>query len=252
MLIDTTHFQRNEEMRNFSAILCAAAIACCSNAFAAKQHLITAERQQQLTAEQVLTKLQKGNQRYVNGTNVVYNQKTLSKLAAQHGQAPLAFIFSCVDSRSIPEAVFDQPKGSLFVSRIAGNVIGPDVLGSMEFAAKYAGSKLVVIMGHTRCGAVAGSCSGVNTPPHLDGLLAKIKPAVDQYKQQNKGKVDCANMTDVDGIAKQNVLDQMQDLMKDCPALSEMVTSKQIMLVGAMHDLKTGKVSFFDINGKNI
>lgn len=218
----------------------------------ATKHLVTTELQNKLSAKDALNLLKKGNQRYLSGTTVTYNQHELGKLTGKKGQAPYAFIFSCVDSRSIPEVVFDQPLGALFVSRIAGNVISTDVLGSMEFATKYAGTKLVVIMGHTKCGAVAGACSAVDKPPQLGALLSKIQPAVQQYTQQHKKKPDCGNTTQVDSIAKQNVLKQMQALHQNSPALADMISKNKIMLVGAMHNIKTGKVDFFDKDGKAV
>lgn len=215
------------------------------------QHFVSSAKQQQLSAQQVLQTLEQGNQRYVSGKTIHYNQRNLGNLASKKGQAPLAFVFNCVDSRSVPEVIFNQPVGSLFVSRIAGNVIDNHVLGSMEFATKYAGSKLVVVMGHTQCGAVAGACKGVKNPEKLKGLLNKIKPAVKQVAEKNGHKPTC-NDKEVNQIAKQNVIDQMHALVKDSPTLGKMVKDKKIMLVGAMHNLTTGKVQFFNSSGKKI
>ncbi|MDF1760834.1 MAG: carbonic anhydrase [Coxiellaceae bacterium] len=243
-------------MRNLLTILSATVLSCSvASLYAADQakpanpHLVTAETQKTLSAEDVLTQLKQGNQRYTKGETVKYNQRQLSQLASHKGQAPYAFIFNCVDSRSVPEVVFDQPVGAMFVSRIAGNVIGTDVLGSMEFSTKYAGSKLVVIMGHTQCGAVAGACSKVNKPAQLNKLLMKIDPAVQQIAKQHKAPLDCKNMTEVNQIAKQNVLNQMRALLQNSKSLAKMVDQHKILLVGAMHDIKTGQVDFFNIDG---
>ncbi|MDF1654635.1 MAG: carbonic anhydrase [Coxiellaceae bacterium] len=245
-------------MRKLTTILSAAVLSCAAASLFAteqakpsNQHLVTADIQKTLPATDALNRLKKGNQRYASGTTVKYNQRQLSQLASQKGQAPYAFIFNCVDSRSVPEVIFDQPVGAMFVSRIAGNVVSPDVLGSMEFATKYAGSKLVVIMGHTQCGAVAGACSGVDKPQQLNMLLKKIDPAVQQIAKAKKGALDCKNMTEIDQIAKQNVLNQMQALLKNSKALANMVDQHKILLVGAMHNIKTGKVDFFNLKGSS-
>ncbi|MDF1797301.1 MAG: carbonic anhydrase [Coxiellaceae bacterium] len=241
-------------MHKISIILSAAVLACATNVLfaaqpdkAVKQHLVTSQQQSSLSAQDVLHQLKQGNHRYTYGATVKYNQRQISQLASKKGQAPYAFIFSCVDSRSVPEVIFDQPVGAMFVSRIAGNVISTDVLGSMEFATKYAGSKLVVIMGHTQCGAVAGACSAVDKPQQLNLLLSKIQPAVKQFAKHKKP--DCSNMTDIDQIAKQNVVNQMHALLKNSQALAKMVREHKILLVGAMHNIKTGNVSFFSLDG---
>lgn len=214
-------------------------------------NLITTYKQTKLTPAQVLDRLKQGNKRYQSGQSEKYDQRQLSKQAAQKGQAPLAFVFSCVDSRSVPDVIFDQPVGSMFVSRIAGNVVSTDVLGSMEFATKYAGTKLVVIMGHTKCGAVAGACAGVDTPDKLKKMLGKIKPAVDRVASQVKKK-NCGDMKQIDAMAKRNVINQMKTLLANSPALADMQKTGKIKLVGAMHDIKTGQVTFFNIQGDDV
>ena len=181
--------------------------------------MLARKKQHNLTPNEVLERLQQGNYRYVHGKALKYNNRKLGAMGAKKGQAPLAFIFSCVDSRSVPEMVFNQPPGSLFVSRIAGNVISPDVLGSMEFATKYAGTRLVVIMGHTQCGAVAGACAKVSDPKNLNKLLKKIRPAVGEVAAMHKGKLNCDDPKEINEIAKENVIIQMQQLLKKSKAL---------------------------------
>lgn len=239
--------EEGDTMKRFLCLLVGSLFwVMCSTANAASQHYISVARQTKKSPATVLQALKLGNQRYVKGARVTYDQRALSKIASKKGQAPYAFIFSCVDSRSIPEVVFDQPTGALFVSRIAGNVISPDVLGSMEFATQHAGTKLVVIMGHSQCGAVAGACAGVDKPPNLGQLLAKIQPAVKTVQKQQKVELNCEKMQTIDQIAKKNVLDQLHQLYKDSPATKKLVRSGTIKVVGAMHNIRTGKVVFFD------
>lgn len=201
------------------------------------------------TPASVLYMLRQGNERYMNKQPINYDQRAKSKQASKDGQAPDAFIFSCVDSRSMPEVIFNQPLGKMFVGRIAGNVLDKNAVGSIEFATQYAGTKLVVIMGHTGCGAVVGSCSNVNEPRNLKKLLKKIKPAIGEYKASHNGVVNCDDPKQIGEITKQNVLNQMKYLLKVSPATQKLVDSGQVKVVGAMHDLKTGQVTFFDGQG---
>ncbi len=215
-------------------------------------YLITTYKQTKLTPTQILHRLQAGNTRYINGKAINYNQRQLSKLASQKGQAPYAFILSCIDSRSVPEEIFNQPIGALFVSRIAGNVISKDVLGSMEFATKYAGTKLIIIMGHTQCGAVIGACKGVNKPKNLAKLLSKITPAVNEVdKEHNKTNL-CNNPGVIDAMAKQNVLNQIKALYKKSPAIAKLAKEGKVKVIGVLHNIRTGKVTFFNEKGREV
>ncbi|MCW5590068.1 MAG: carbonic anhydrase [Legionellales bacterium] len=211
-------------------------------------NVITVEQQQALTPQQVLTQLMNGNEKFVKDELDKKDHSLILKHNAQ-GQYPFAFIFNCVDSRSVPELLFDQVPGNIFVGRIAGNVVSNDVLGSMEFATQVAGAKLIVVMGHTQCGAVAGACNNVELG-NLTGLLSKIKPAVTIVKDQEKNNFNCKSLSTIDAIAKQNVLEQMNYIVKNSEIIANLINEKKIILVGAMHDIKSGKVSFFDIQGK--
>lgn len=228
------------------------------NAFSSNSHLITKKIQANKTPQEVLKSLEAGNTRYIHGATRNYNQRELAKLASKKGQAPLAFILSCIDSRAIPEVVFNQPAGALFVARNAGNLVSTYMAGSAEFATQYVGTKLVVIMGHTQCGAIVGACKQVNKPKNLASLLAKIKPAVskiaaaEQVKKSKNNVLNCNDKEVIDEIAKQNVLNQIAALKNDSPATEALVKSKKIMIVGAIYNLTTGKVSFFDSTGKSL
>lgn len=210
---------------------------------------ITSEKQASLTPARALELLKQGNQRFMTDQMRDYNFAKEMKVTTNEGQHPIGVVLSCMDSRSIPDILFDQGLGNLFVARVAGNVVNKDLLGSMEFATKVAGGRLVVVMGHTRCGAVQGACAtrGNTGLANLDYLLGKIKPAVsDVEKQDNKQELNCKSNDTVDVIAKQNVVNQLQNIYNSSSVIKDLVDSKQIYLVGAMHDIKTGQINFFD------
>ena len=157
--------------------------------------------------------------------------------ATTKGQFPFATILSCIDSRVPAEIIFDQGLGDLFSIRIAGNVVNDDVLGSMEFGAKLAGARLIVVLGHTGCGAVQGACDDARLGK-LTGLLAKIRPAVAQI--QAGGAVDDFP----EAVARQNVRQSLQQIRAQSSVLHEMEAQEEIMIVGAMYDIETGAVTF--------
>jgi len=156
------------------------------------------------------------------------------------GQFPFAVILSCIDSRVPAELVFDQGIGDIFSTRIAGNIINTDILGSMEYACKVAGSKIVVVMGHTKCGAVTAACQNVELG-NITHLLNKIKPAVAIVKKE-RGKM---NEDDIEEVSKFNVLLSMDRIRKESAILSEMEENNEIEIVGALYHVSNGKVDFF-------
>lgn len=204
----------------------------------------TYDTQTKLTPAQALTKLQDGNVRFLNNQMRQRDFALQTKLTAQ-GQAPFAVILSCMDSRGSPEILFDQGIGDIFSLRVAGNVINDDILASLEFGTKVVGSKLIVVMGHTQCGAVDAACSNVKLG-HITKLLANITPAVNQVQ----GK-ECT-LERVNAIARENVLNMMQIIPQQSSIIQTLVDSKKILIVGAMHDLATGKITFFDKDGNSI
>lgn len=212
---------------------------------------VTSEKQASLTPKQALKHLKAGNERFINGELRQYDYAKEMKITTKKGQHPIGIILSCIDSRSIPDILFDQGLGNLFVSRIAGNVADKEILGSMEFATKIAGAPLVIVMGHTHCGAIQGACAtdgntGLN---NLDYLLSKIKPAVQTVKAEDK-TINCDNYANIDLIAKQNVVDQLHYIKQQSSAINTLIKQDKLKLLGAMHDISTGKVSFFDEEGK--
>lgn len=216
----------------------------------APKYLLTKEALEKLTPDEALAKLKAGNERFATEQMRKYDWKAIAKYSAK-GQYPMAIALACIDSRSAPTDTFDQGLGNVFAARTAGNVVDKDVLGGMEFATKFIGSKLIVVMGHTSCGAVVGACSNVKSG-NLTQLLAKMQPAVSVVKTKEKKDFSCNDPKTIDDITKQNVLNQMKNILKQSPTISTLIKENKIKMVGAMHDLSTRKVVFFDIDGNAI
>ncbi|CAG7857569.1 hypothetical protein MCAMS1_02443 [biofilm metagenome] len=204
----------------------------------------SSESQQSLTPDKVLTLLKEGNERFV------YNLKSNRNLLEQvndtsDGQFPIAIILSCMDSRTSVELIFDLGLGDVFSARIAGNIVNDDFLGSMEFACKLAGSKLIVVLGHTHCGAIKGACANAELD-HLTGLLAKIKPALEHVKAEKPEN----NLWDKDEliqkVADMNVQLTVNQIRAQSKLLAEMEKTGEIAIIGGMYDIETGKVNFFE------
>ncbi len=204
----------------------------------------TADSQALLTPSSALDLLKQGNERFLGqqALNIDY----LSQV--QHtatGQYPFAAIVSCIDSRIPTEIVFDQGVGDIFNARVAGNFVNEDILGSLEFACKLAGSKLIVIMGHTSCGAVKGACDHAKLG-NLTQMLDKITPALKAIETPPDTDRSSANSTFVNQVATKNVELTIETLKKQSPVLREMYDNGEIDVVGAMYDVHSGKVTFFD------
>lgn len=205
----------------------------------------TRETQATMTPEKSLQFLKEGNQRFQN--NLKANRNLLEQVNdTSEGQFPFATILSCIDSRVSAELVFDQGLGDIFSVRIAGNFVNEDILGSMEFACKLAGTKLIVVLGHTSCGAVKGACDDAKLG-NLTTMLSKIKPAVEAVKEPtDKSLRNSKNQDFVDNVAQQNVLLTIEKIHQKSPVLSEMEENGEIKIVGAMYDINTGAVNFFE------
>lgn len=203
---------------------------------------LTKEMQQALTPLIAIEILKKGNERFQN--NLKANRNLLQQInETSDGQHPFAVILSCIDSRTSAELIFDQGLGDIFSVRIAGNIINEDILGSMEFACKVAGAKIIVVLGHTKCGAIKGACDHVEMG-NLTALLTKIRPAVEDentvVKERNSGNNDF-----VDKVAGINVKRTVDAIMERSPILNEMINSGAVGIFGGMHDISTGSVEFF-------
>lgn len=206
----------------------------------------TKEMQAEITPEKALQILVEGNKRFAQ--NLKANRNLLEQVnETRDGQYPFATILSCIDSRVPAELVFDQGLGDIFNIRVAGNVLSDDVIGSMEFACKAAGAKLIVILGHTRCGAVKGACDDVKLGK-LTGLVNKIKPAVEVIRQQDKDYGKSDNPEFLEEVAKQNVGHVIADTLKQSEVLAELAREGKIDIVGAMYYVESGMVEFHSPN----
>ena len=188
------------------------------------------------TPDDGLAELKNGNQRFVDGqlTNTNYKVQIEHTKTDQH---PHSLILSCLDSRIPPEIIFDQGIGNIFVARVAGNVEDPNILGSMEFATKVKGVKLIVVMGHNRCGAVKGAIDNAELG-NLTQLVNQIKPAI-------TGDISTPDLM-VDETAKQNVRMTIADILKGSPVISELIKEGSVKIVGAFYDITSGKVTFIE------
>jgi len=196
-----------------------------------------------ITPTMALDLLKEGNKRFIN--NMKVNRNLLQQAnETSDGQHPFAVILSCIDSRTSAELIFDQGLGDVFSVRIAGNIINEDILGSMEFGCKVAGSKIIVVLGHSKCGAVKGACDHVEMG-NLTALLSKLQPAVYDEKTITENRTS-DNEEFVEKVSMINVKRTVHAIMERSPILKEMVESGAIGIVGGNHNINTGEVSFYD------
>ena len=203
----------------------------------------TKETQATMTPEKSLQYLKEGNIRFQY--NIKSNRNLLEQInETSEGQFPFATIFSCIDSRVSAELVFDQGLGDIFSVRIAGNFVNEDILGSMEYACKLAGSKLIVVLGHTSCGAIKGACDGSKLG-NLTKMLEKIKPAINAVSlPEDLSLPNSLNLEFVDNVATKNVQLTIDKILGGSDVLAEMQNNGEIMIIGAMYNVNTGVVTF--------
>lgn len=200
---------------------------------------LTKELQDAITPSLALKLLREGNSRFIN--NLKMNRNLLQQVnETMEGQHPFAVILSCIDSRTSTELVFDQGLGDIFSIRIAGNILNEDILGSMEFACKVAGAKIIVVLGHTKCGAIKGACDHVEMG-NLTNLLAKIKPVLERTPYTNGTVYAYPN-----AVAANNVHYVMDEIASRSTILNGMIESHEIAIVGGMYDVETGVVDFYE------
>lgn len=203
---------------------------------------ITKEMQDSITPSMALELLKKGNERFVN--NLKANRNLLQQAnETSDGQHPFAVILSCIDSRTSAELIFDQGLGDIFSVRIAGNIINEDILGSMEFGCKVAGSKIIVVLGHTKCGAIKGACDHVELG-NLTVLLDKIKPAINAETTTVENR-NSGNENFVENVSTINVKQTVQAIYQRSPILKEMIENGEIGIIGGTHDITSGEVTFY-------
>jgi len=204
---------------------------------------LTKELQAAITPSMALSLLQEGNRRFVN--NLKANRNLLQQANETFdGQHPFAVVLSCIDSRTSAELIFDQGLGDIFSVRIAGNIVNEDILGSMEFACKLAGAKIIVVLGHSNCGAIKGACDHV-VMGNFTTLLAKISPSVDDEVETKKNRCS-QNSVFVENVAAINVKRTVTVIMERSIVLSQMIQNGEIGIIGGMHELATGQVSFYE------
>jgi len=216
---------------------------CASQGSVSDSGVIDKTVQTAMTPNDAVNRLVAGNNRFVSGSSL-HRDYVSQVQATATGQYPFAVVLACMDSRSSPELVFDQGIGDLFVLRVAGNYATPDIIGSMEYATKVSGAKLVVVLGHTECGAVKGACDDVQLG-NLTTVIQALQPAVNDV-QDVPGERSSKNSQFVQAVAIANVRRTVAHIRSDSPIMHDMEQAGRIKIVGAMYDVSTGKVTFFD------
>tara|TARA_R110001599_G_scaffold184627_5_gene378650 strand:+ start:89863 stop:90600 length:738 start_codon:yes stop_codon:yes gene_type:complete len=206
--------------------------------------VFTAEDQANLTPEAILSSFKVGNERYINN-NLTSRDYKAQVIATKSAQYPKAVVLSCIDSRVPVEKVFDKGVGDIFVARVAGNTVNPDILGSIEYGAAVAGSKLIVVLGHEACGAVKAAIDKAELSDNADILLGRVQPAIDAVEGYENNRTS-KNAEFVDKVVNKNVEYTINEMMVKSPVLKGMVDKNEIMVVGAYYDLDTGKVTFVE------
>ena len=227
----------------FAALLALSTVSFADTPAPRTDRVIALEEQQDLTPNQVIELLGGGNDRFVNGTKTVRDHSALVRDAAA-GQFPKAIILSCVDARVPVEDIFDQGIGDIFVARVAANIENTDILGSIEFATKVSGAKLIVVLGHENCGAIRAAIDNVKLG-NITALLENVKPAVDALSDYAGDKTS-ANSEFVHLVAEKNVELTMQNIVAKSPIVAEMIEAGELNIVGALYNLHTGEVEFLD------
>jgi len=191
-----------------------------------------------MSGNDIWQELISGNKRFAEGNPTHPNQSMARRQEMAKGQNPRAAVLACADSRVSPEIVFDQGLGDLFVVRVAGNVVNDPILGSLEYAVEHLGTRLIVVLGHQRCGAVAAACAGGEAPGHIGSLVQALAPAVDKISASEEGRVDW--------VAKENVRMMAKSLRSCGPILEEFVRQGKLEVAGAFYNLDTGAVEIVE------
>ena len=237
--------ERNASRRSFLGVTCIAIATTILGVAPGGRRVyaaaLTKAQRDKLTPDDIIALMKKGNQRFRAGQESPHDYLAQQKASAK-GQYPAAVILSCIDSRAPAETIMDLGIGDCFNARVAGNIVNDDILGSMEFACKLAGSKVVLVMGHTGCGAIKGAIDKAELG-NLTGLLAKIRPAVEAT--QYPGERSAKNYAFVDAVARKNVELTTADIRRRSIVLAELEASGAVKIVGAMYNLETGILEFF-------
>jgi carbonic anhydrase len=232
-----------QQRRNFLKLAGSAALGIFGSgplSWAAYADALTRAQRDKMSPADIIAVMKKGNERFRSGVRKNRNYLNEQKASAS-GQYPAAALLSCIDSRAPAEVIMDLGIGDIFNCRVAGNVANEDILGSMEFACKLAGAKVVLVMGHTACGAIKGAIDNADLG-NLTGLLDKIKPAVQATSYS--GERSSKNYSFVDAVARTNVLLTVDNIRKNSPVLAELESKGTIKIAGAMYNLQTAAVEF--------
>jgi carbonic anhydrase len=235
---------RHLDRRSFLKVPTAAAVVLLAGNLGrrlADAQALTRERRNQMTPDEIIAAMQRGNERFRKGERAMRNYLAEQQTTAK-GQYPAAVVLSCIDSRAPAEVIMDLGIGDIFNARVAGNIANEDILGSMEFACKLAGAKVVLVMGHTSCGAIKGSIENAELA-HLTGLLAKIRPAV--QATVFTGERASKNLAYVDAVARKNVELTMAHIRTQSPVIRDLESKHAVKIAGAMYHLDTATVDFF-------
>jgi carbonic anhydrase len=242
--IGTQAEQRGRDRRRFLSLLATAGTGGLVGAGLAPRLAygvtLTKAQRDEMTPDEIIVLMKQGNERFRRGERMTRDYIAAQRAAA-NGQHPAAVILSCIDSRAPAEVIMDLGIGDVFNSRVAGNISNDDILGSMEFACKVAGAKVVLVMGHTSCGAIKGAIDGVKLG-NLTGLLAKIHPAVGATSFQ--GDRSSKNLAFVDAVARKNVELTVISIRSNSTILRDLESAKAVKMAGAIYDLNTGRVDF--------
>ena len=203
----------------------------------------TKETQDKISPLQALEFLKEGNQRFLN--NLKLDRNLLKQVnQTSDGQFPFATILSCIDSRTSAELIFDQGLGDIFSIRIAGNIINDDILGSMEYSCAIANAKIIVVLGHTKCGAIISACNDIKQG-YLSGLLSKIKPAIENEVTTQANRT-CHNNSFITNVSINNIRLAINQVREQSAILNSLEEKGKILIIGALYDIDSGKVTFFD------
>ena len=209
------------------------------------ESILTAEEQAGMTPQEIVGRLKKGNENFINN-NLTQRDHSAQRRKAMIGQFPKAIVLSCVDSRVPVEDVFDLGIGDIFVARVAGNIENADIVGSMEYATAVAGSKLVIVMGHTSCGAVKSTIDEVDASSlgmeSLADLISEIEPAIAETKFDGNRTTKNVEFTDL--VINNNAMRTVKNIREQSPTMAKMEDEGKIMIVSAVYDMESGKVTF--------
>ena len=230
------HCNRRQALQAFGG-LAAATLGAAARADEPGCAVLTRATQAEVTPDAALQRLREGNARFVAGETIHCDLRRQVRETAG-GQAPFAAVVGCIDSRVPPELVFDQRIGDIFVARVAGNVVNDDILGSLEFATRLAGARLIVVLGHSECGAIKGAIDDARLG-HLTGLLARIRPSLDALRYQ--GVPSSKDKALVQRVAERNVRDTVARVA-GAPVLAELLDAGRLKIAGAMHDVASGEI----------